>query len=88
MKLLSDYVLVSPVEEEMTTGGIIIPDTAKEKPTMGIVISVGDGKKDEPMVLKKGDNIIFQKYSGTELEMDDEKYILIRQSDVYCITGP
>lgn len=88
MKLLSDYVLVSPVEEEMTTGGIIIPDTAKEKPTKGIVISVGDGKKDEPMVLKKGDNIIFQKYSGTELEMDDEKYILIRQSDVYCITGP
>ncbi len=67
--------------------GIIIPDTAKEKPLKGEVIAVGDGTKDEKMVLKAGNTVLFGKYSGTEIEVGDEKYLIMRQSDVLAILG-
>jgi chaperonin GroES len=83
---LSDRVLISPAAaEEKTVGGIIIPDTAKEKPLQGKVVAVGEGKKDEPMILKAGDNVLYGKYAGTEIEHDGEKYLVMRQSDVVAI---
>ena len=68
--------------EEKTVGGIIIPDSAKEKPLRGEVLAVGEGTKDEAMVLKAGDQVLYGKYAGTELELDGEKYLIMRQSDV------
>ncbi|MGX8689482.1 MAG: co-chaperone GroES [Bacteroidaceae bacterium] len=86
IKPLSDRVLILPAEaEEKTIGGIIIPDTAKEKPLKGQVVAVGNGTKDEPMVLKKGDQVLYGKYSGTELEVEGEKYLIMRQSDVLAV---
>ena len=86
IKPLSDRVLVLPAEaEEKTIGGIIIPDTAKEKPLKGEVIAVGGGTKDEAMVLKKGDCVLYGKYSGTELELEGKKYLIMRQSDVLAV---
>jgi len=83
---LSDRVLISPAAaEEKTVGGIIIPDTAKEKPLEGKVVAVGEGKKDEPMVLKAGDKVLYGKYAGTEIEHEGEKYLVMRQSDVVAI---
>ncbi|MDR1810561.1 MAG: co-chaperone GroES [Prevotella sp.] len=83
IKPLADRVLVKPaVAEEKTVGGIIIPDTAKEKPLKGEVLAVGNGTKDEEMVLKKGDTVLYGKYAGTELELDGEKYLIMRQSDI------
>ena len=83
---LADRVLVKPAAaEEKTIGGIIIPDSAKEKPLRGEVIAVGEGTKDEKMVLKEGDLILYGKYAGTELEFDNEKYLIMRQSDVLAI---
>jgi len=83
---LSDRVLISPAPaEEKTVGGIIIPDTAKEKPLQGKVVAVGEGKKDEPMILKAGDNVLYGKYAGTEIEYEGEKYLVMRQSDVVAI---
>ena len=83
---LSDRVLIAPAPaEEKTIGGIIIPDTAKEKPLQGKVVAVGEGKKDEPMVLKAGDTVLYGKYAGTEIEYDGEKYLVMRQSDVVAI---
>ena len=83
---LSDRVLIAPAPaEEKTIGGIIIPDTAKEKPLQGKVVAVGEGKKDEPMVLKAGDTVLYGKYAGTELELDGEKYLIMRQSDVLAV---
>ncbi len=80
---LADRVLVKPAAaEEKTVGGIIIPDSAKEKPLRGEVLAVGDGTKDEQMVLKAGDQVLYGKYAGTELELDGEKYLIMRQSDV------
>ena len=79
---LADRVLITPAAAEETVGGIIIPDTAKEKPLRGKVIAVGNGTKDEEMVLKKGDEVLYGKYAGTELELDGEKYLMMRQSDV------
>jgi len=80
---LADRVLVQPAAaEEKTVGGIIIPDSAKEKPLRGTVLAVGNGTKDEPMVLKEGDTILYGKYAGTELEFDGEKLLIMRQSDV------
>ena len=73
--------------EEKTVGGIIIPDTAKEKPLQGEVLAVGNGTKDEEMVLKKGDTVLYGKYSGTEIELDNEKYLIMRQSDVLAVLG-
>ena len=83
---LADRVLVQPAAaEEKTVGGIIIPDSAKEKPLRGTVLAVGNGTKDEAMVLKEGDTILYGKYAGTELEFDGEKLLIMRQSDVLAI---
>lgn len=86
IKPLADRVLIKPAPaEEKTAGGIIIPDTAKEKPLQGEVLAVGNGTKDEEMVLKAGDTVLYGKYSGTEVELDGEKYLIMRQSDVLAI---
>ena len=86
IKPLADRVLIAPAKaEEKTVGGIIIPDTAKEKPLQGEVLAVGNGTKDEEMVLKKGDTVLYGKYSGTEIELDNEKYLIMRQSDIFAI---
>ena len=88
VKPLSERVLVLPAPaEEKTIGGIIIPDTAKEKPLKGEVVAVGNGTKDEEMVLKVGDQVLYGKYSGTELEYEGTKYLIMRQSDVLAILG-
>ena len=88
IKPLADRVLIAPAKaEEKTVGGIIIPDTAKEKPMQGEVLAVGNGTKDEEMVLKKGDTVLYGKYSGTEIELDNEKYLIMRQSDVLAVLG-
>ena len=80
---LADRVLVKPAAAEtQTASGIIIPDSAKEKPLRGEVLAVGNGTKDEEMVLKTGDIVLYGKYAGTELELDGEKYLIMRQSDV------
>ena len=83
---LADRVLIKPaLAEEKTIAGIIIPDSAKEKPLKGEVVAVGNGTKDEEMVLKKGDQVLYGKYAGTEIELDSEKYLIMRQSDVLAI---
>ena len=83
---LADRVLIEPAAAEtQTIGGIIIPDTAKEKPLKGTVIAVGKGTKDEEMVLKAGDTVLYGKYAGTELEFEGQKYLVMRQSDVVAI---
>ena len=83
---LADRVLILPAAaEEKTIGGIIIPDSAKEKPLRGEVVAVGCGTKDEEMVLKAKDQVLFGKYAGTELEYEGEKYLIMRQSDVLAI---
>jgi chaperonin GroES len=79
-------VLIVPAPaEEKTIGGIIIPDTAKEKPLKGEVVAVGTGTKDEEMTLKVGDTVLYGKYAGTELELDGNKYLIMRQSDVLAV---
>ena len=86
IKPLADRVLVKPAAgEEKTVSGIIIPDSAKEKPLKGEVIAVGEGTKDEQMVVKKGDEVLYGKYAGTEIEIDGEKYLIMRQSDILAI---
>ena len=86
IKPLADRVLVKPAPaEEKTIGGIIIPDTAKEKPLQGEVLAVGAGTKDEDMVLKAGDSVLYGKYSGTEVELDGEKYLIMRQNDILAV---
>jgi chaperonin GroES len=86
IKPLADRVLVEPAEaEEKTASGIIIPDTAKEKPQRGKVIAVGSGKKDEPMELKVGDEVLYGKYAGTEINYDGKDYMMMRQSDVLAV---
>lgn len=82
---LADRVLILPVEVEQKVGGIIIPDTAKEKPQRGKVVAVGNGTKDEDMILKVGDEVFYGKYAGTEIENDGEKYLMMRQSDILAI---
>ena len=83
---LADRVLILPAPaEEKTVGGIIIPDTAKEKPLKGEIIAVGKGTKDEEMVLKVGDTVLYGKYAGTEFEVGGTKYLIMRQSDVLAI---
>ncbi len=83
---LADRVLVKPAAaEEKTVSGIIIPDTAKEKPLRGQIISAGKGTKDEEMVVKTGDEVLYGKYAGTEIELDGEKYLIMRQSDILAI---
>jgi chaperonin GroES len=79
-------VLITPAEaEEVTVGGIIIPDSAKEKPLKGTVTAVGTGTKDEEMVVKVNDMVLYGKYAGTEIELDGEKYLIMRQSDILAI---
>ena len=83
IKPLADRVVIKPTPaEEKTLSGIIIPDSAKEKPLKGEVLAVGNGTKDEDMVLKVGDIVLYGKYAGTEIEIDGEKYLIMRQSDV------
>ena len=82
---LADRVLVLPAPAEEKIGGIIIPDTAKEKPLHGSIVAVGNGTKDEEMVLKVGDEVLYGKYSGTELEHEGTKYLMMRQSDVLAV---
>ena len=86
IKPLSDRVLVKPAPaEEKTISGIIIPDAAKEKPLKGEVIAVGNGTKDEEMVVAVGNNVLFGKYAGQELEWEGEKYLIMKQSDILAI---
>ncbi len=86
IKPLADRVVVEPAAaEERTAGGIIIPDTAKEKPQKGVVVAVGNGKKDEPMTVKTGDNVLYGKYSGTEITLDGNTYLIMKESDIYAI---
>lgn len=86
IKPLSDRVLIEPAKaEEKTAGGIIIPDSAKEKPLKGTVKAVGNGTKDEEMVVKIGDEVLYGKYAGTEIEVDGEKYLMMKQSDILAI---
>ena len=88
MKLipLADRVVIKPeAAEEKTIAGIIIPDSAKEKPLRGEIVAAGAGTKDEEMILKLGDKVLYGKYAGTELELDGEKYLIMRQSDVLAI---
>ena len=87
VKPLADRVLVLPAQAEEKVGGIIIPDTAKEKPQHGKVVATGNGTKDEEMVLKEGDEILYGKYSGTELVFDGTKYLIMRQSDVLAVVN-
>ncbi len=83
---LADRVLIKPAPaEEKTIGGIIIPDTAKEKPLKGEVVACGKGTKDEEMVVKVGDQVLYGKYAGQELEFEGEKYLVMRQSDIVAI---
>ena len=85
IKPLADRVLVLPAQAEEKVGGIIIPDTAKEKPQHGTIVAAGNGTKDEEMILKEGDEILYGKYSGTELEVEGTKYLIMRQSDVLAV---
>ena len=85
IKPLADRVLVLPAPAEEKIGGIIIPDTAKEKPLHGTIKAVGQGTKDEAMILKEGDEVLYGKYSGTELEFEGTKYLMMRQSDVLAV---
>ena len=86
IKPLADRVLVEPAPaEEKTAAGIIIPDTAKEKPQKGTVVAVGPGKKDEPMTVKPGDMVLYGKYSGTEINVEGSDYLIMRESDILAI---
>ena len=83
---LADRVLIEPTAaEEVTMSGMIIPDSAKEKPLKGKVMAIGNGTKDEPMVLKEGDTVLYGKYSGSEIEFEGVKYLMMRQSDVLAV---
>jgi chaperonin GroES len=86
IKPLADRVIIEPAAaEEKTASGIIIPDTAKEKPQKGTVLAAGPGKKDEPMTLKAGDTVLYGKYSGTEINIEGANYLIMRESDVLAI---
>ena len=86
IKPLADRVLVEPLEAETkTASGIIIPDTAKEKPQKGTVVAVGPGTKDEPLTVKVGDVVLYGKYSGTELKLEGTEYLMMRESDILAI---
>jgi len=91
LKPLGNRVVVEPTEqEEITAGGIVLPETAKEKPQKGTVLAVGPGDRDEngkriPMDVKEGDSVLFAKYSGTEIKMDGKKLLILRESDLLAI---
>ncbi len=83
---LADRVIVQPAEAEtVTKGGIIIPDTAKEKPQKGTIVAAGPGKKDEPVTVKIGDSVLYGKYAGTEINVDGKEYLIMRESDIFAI---
>lgn len=83
---LSDRVIVKPAKaEEMSAGGIIIPDVAKEKPARGQVVAAGPGKKDDPITVKVGDMVLYGKYAGTEIQVNLEDYLIMRESDILAI---
>jgi len=85
-KPLADRVLVEPAAaEEKTASGIIIPDTAKEKPQQGTIVAIGNGKKDEPINVKVGDQVLYGKYSGTEVTIDGNDYLIMKESDIYGV---
>lgn len=86
IKPLADRVIVEPAQaEEKTAFGIIIPDTAKEKPQRGTVVAAGPGKKDEPMTVKAGDTVLYGKYAGTEISIEGNDYLIMRESDLLAI---
>ena len=91
LKPLGSRLVVEPIEQEdVTTGGIYLPETAKEKPQKGLVMSLGPGDRDEegkriPMDVKKGDTVLFNKYSGTEIKIDGKKLLIMKESDVLAI---
>ena len=86
IKPLADRVLVEPAAAETTTAsGIIIPDTAQEKPQKGTIVAIGSGKKDEPMTVKVGDTVLYGKYSGTELKLDGKDFLIMREADILAI---
>ena len=86
VKPLADRVLVEPAQAETTTAsGIIIPDTAQEKPQKGTIVAVGSGKKDEPMTVKVGETVLYGKYSGTELKFEGKDFLIMRESDILAI---
>ena len=86
IKPLADRVLIEPKEAEMkTASGIYIPDSAKEKPQQGTIVAAGPGKKDEPMEVKVGDVVLYGKYAGTEVTVEEKKYLIVKQSDILAI---
>lgn len=86
VKPTSDRVVIKPLAaEEVSKGGIIIPDVAKEKPSRGSVIAIGPGMTDRPMMVQVGDNVLYSRYAGTEVTFDDEVYVMMRESDIYAI---
>jgi chaperonin GroES len=86
IKPLADRVVVAPAAaEEKTASGIIIPDTAKEKPQQGEVVAVGNGKKDEPLTVQVGDKILYGKYAGTEISIEGREYLIMRESDIFAV---
>jgi chaperonin GroES len=86
IKPLADRVIIEPsAAEEKTAGGIIIPDTAKEKPSKGTVVAVGPGTKDNPITVKEGDVVLYGKYAGTEISFEDKDYLIMRESDIVAI---
>jgi len=91
LKPLGDRIVVEPIErEERTPGGIILPETAKEKPQEGKVLAVGPGRRDEegkriPMEVKEGDRVLYAKYAGTEVKLDDQKLLILRESDILAL---
>lgn len=93
LKPLGSRVLVEPLEQEdITAGGIVLPETAKEKPQQGLILAIGPGTRDEdgkriPMDVAKGDKILFAKYSGTEIKLDGKKYLILREEDILAIVG-
>lgn len=86
IKPLADRVIIEPASaEEKTAGGIIIPDTAKEKPQKGVIVAVGPGTEDQKMTVKVGDAILYGKYSGTEITYEGKDYLIMKESDIYAI---
>jgi len=86
IKPLADRVVIEPQEAQTkTASGLYIPDTAKEKPQQGTIVAAGPGKKDEPMEVKVGDMVLYGKYAGTEVTVDDKKYLIVKQSDILAI---
>jgi chaperonin GroES len=88
VKPLADRVLVEAAPaEEKTSSGIIIPDTAKEKPQRGTIVAIGNGKKDEPLTVKVGDTVMYGQYAGTEIKIEGDPYLIMRESDIFGVIG-